>query len=99
MAWIPDIKKELDSGADINGVYDGYTPLQMALIMHREYNTIKFLIDKGADVNGETTVLVFVPFSLTPLQIAVEDSSLDVVELLLKSGANVNISEKYEQGL
>jgi len=78
-----DIQKELDSGADINGgVYKGFiTPLEMALVLHKNYDIVKLLIDNGANVNNFGF--------MHPLKIAVDNSPLDVVELLLKNGADV----------
>lgn len=49
---------------------------------------IKLLIKHGIDVNKAS-------HGKSPLQMAVEQDELDIVENLIKAGANVNIIDKY----
>ena len=80
---INKIKKALDEGADINEEYEkGYI---LTYYCNRDnYDIIKFLIDNGADLDvGRGR------FS-TPLIAASRYASPEVVQLLLKNGADVS---------
>ena len=73
----------IDAGADVNGIddYDIRTPLICAV----DYNRIEcasILIEAGADVNHRNGVLGFA-------------RSVEVIRLLLRSGAKINRSWRY----
>lgn len=75
----------LSKGADIDekntmGGYKGYTPLFWA-ILYGETDVVKFLANKGADVNAVADN------GKTPLSIASEAGSEDIVEILKNHGA------------
>jgi ankyrin repeat protein len=95
----------LAHGADINlPDPDGRTPLLLALLNYH-WDFAKLLVEKGADVDawdfwGESPLLVAVDLKL-PLrsgridQAAIEATTgADIVELLLKKGANPNVQLK-----
>jgi ankyrin repeat protein/beta-lactamase regulating signal transducer with metallopeptidase domain len=51
--------------------------------------TVRFIIEKGVDVNGQTE------HGWTPLLEAIDEGRLDVVKLLVDSGADVNQANKH----
>eukprot|EP01111_Echinosteliopsis_oligospora_P011001 TRINITY_DN3525_c0_g1_i1.p1 TRINITY_DN3525_c0_g1~~TRINITY_DN3525_c0_g1_i1.p1 ORF type:complete len:328 (+),score=67.78 TRINITY_DN3525_c0_g1_i1:65-1048(+) len=64
------------------------TPIQLAVRSPKpSIKIIESLIQAGADVNSEATD------KTTPLFIAVRSGNVDVVQLLLKHGANINIQD------
>ena len=63
---------------------DGATPLSMA-IRHGQLKCADFLLEKGADPEGNVDI-----GSFTPLAIAVMTGNLDAVRLLIERGADVN---------
>jgi ankyrin repeat protein len=72
----------------------GHTPLCSALFMSMEpvdlnsiYDTVKVLIEKGADVNATTRR------HLTPLHFAAGWANKETVELLLAAGADINAKD------
>ena len=75
----------LSQGAEIDekntvGGYKGYTPLFWS-ILYGETDVVKFLVEKGADVNTKADN------GKTPLSIASEASSEDIIEILKSHGA------------
>ena len=75
----------LSKGANIDekntlGGYKGYTPLYWA-ILYGETDVVKFLAEKGADVNAVADN------GKTPLSIASETGNEDIVDILKKHGA------------
>ena len=79
-----EILKQLLPTIDINGFYDGATPLYYATRANH-INVIKFLINHGADVN-----IGNMEDNETALDIATELGYLDAVKMLIKAGADVN---------
>ncbi|XP_072325117.1 uncharacterized protein bcl3 isoform X2 [Scyliorhinus torazame] len=65
--------------------YDGYTPLHVA-INSRNKGIATHLLDQGADVDA-----VDIKSGRTPLVHAAESNYMDMVNLLLEHGANVNL--------
>ena len=74
----------LDAGADINAG-KGYSALGMA-IGHNNYETVRMLINRGADVNI---------LNGNPLNLAAQNGDLDIVKLLIANGADVNLPRDY----
>lgn len=77
----------LEQGNDINGVYNGFTPLEIA-IRSNQSEMVKYLIDHKADLNLMNN-------RLRPLQFAIYFSSIyhtnDIVEMLINNGADINL--------
>lgn len=59
-------------------------PLARAITQDLEVNTVKFLIENGANLNGRNA------YSDTPLIFALMDEKNEIVNLLLEAGADVN---------
>jgi ankyrin repeat protein len=68
---------------------NGYTPLDMAAFSVRYMPMVKFLIDKGADVNAQSAA------GASPLFWAVLRQQRDEVQYLVDHGANVNMADAY----
>lgn len=103
---IERITKLIDKATNLNVTtvstkYDGKVSPLMAAIYANKYDIVKYLINKGADVNYESK------YGDTPLLIAINNSnrekkkeekgeennydvSCDIVELLIEKGANVS---------
>ncbi|KAK0047855.1 ankyrin repeat and KH domain-containing protein 1 [Biomphalaria pfeifferi] len=93
----------LEAGADIDGVHNNMTPLMSAF----DIDVIKFLLNKGANVNFKTTTTALIYAlswdyfaditlttgdpNLTPIEI--EEKMLPVIDLFLKHGANLEDSD------
>ncbi len=58
---------------------------------HNYYKTVKFLIDMGCDINLKNF------FGLTPLMQATQCNNIEIVELLIKNNANVNLKDKFDK--
>ena len=77
----------IEKGADINATdSNGMTPIFYAAY-EGEFKTMKFLINRGANVNAE---IPYKQARLTPLMIAVIKDAIGHVKLLVANGANVN---------
>jgi ankyrin repeat protein len=68
---------------------NGYTPLDLAAFSVHYMPMVKFLIDKGADVNSQSAA------GASPLFWAVLRQQRDEVQYLVDHGANVNIADAY----
>ncbi|MGA3048582.1 MAG: ankyrin repeat domain-containing protein [Terracidiphilus sp.] len=68
---------------------NGYTPLDMASFSVRYMPMVKFLIEKGADVNAQASS------GATPLFWAVMRQQKDELQYLIDHGANVNAADAY----
>lgn len=86
----------LDSGADIEkgmdeaGGFEGVTPLMFAFgLPENEREMIRFLVKKGADVNGGAD-----KGSETPLVLAAKHGRVDAVKVLIELKADVNAKTK-----
>lgn len=80
----------IEAGADVNAADEsGITPLMVA-IESGNISTIKMLLSKGASINAQDTL------GRTALMFAVQGISkkpdVEIIDLLLKSGANVNLT-------
>jgi ankyrin repeat protein len=99
----------LEGGAKINTTDpDGISPVVLAII-NGHYDVAGFLLNKGADPNladdtGRTALFSAVDFNTMPADnrpapkvIDNQMSSLDLIQLLLDKGANVNAQLKKQQ--
>jgi ankyrin repeat protein len=68
---------------------NGYTPLDLAAFSVRYMPMVKFLIDKGADVNSSSAA------GASPLFWAIMRQQKDEVQYLVDHGANVNAADAY----
>lgn len=69
---------------------DGYSPLGLASFFG-QMETVKFLVEKGADINQSSTN----GWQVSPLHSAVAARSLDIVTYLLENGAEVNALQQH----
>lgn len=91
------IKSALAAGADINAVSippceggacgEGQTTLMMISSYYNSAETIRFLLEKGADVNAKGQ------YGVTALMKAAEGGRSENVKLLLEAGADVNAKD------
>ena len=88
------VKFFVEHGADVNGIHGKPNPISQALDevdTDDGYNTIKYLVLKGANVNvhefNSTT-------SETLLGLAVDKGRLDVIKLLVDHGANLEMQDE-----
>ncbi|PIG69615.1 hypothetical protein AARAC_002762 [Aspergillus arachidicola] len=83
----------LDAGADPNLAVHGKAPLHLACEVLDSYQSVKVLLDAGAQVNPPQDST-----RLTPLQLAVDWSGPDVIRLLLDAKANPNCFTSAKRG-
>lgn len=94
---LPDtVKQLLLNGADPNlRATNGQTPLMRSVIlgiqdarpMHHKIQIMMYLLDSGAEIDAQT------PEGKTALMFAVGNSRLEIVELLISSGASLQITD------
>jgi serine/threonine-protein phosphatase 6 regulatory ankyrin repeat subunit B len=88
---IAKVQAALSSNLDINSLSEhkgeGMTSLMAASLNGKE-DMVKFLIDKGADVNAKAND------GTTALMMASEEDQKEVVPMLLAKGADVNAKSK-----
>lgn len=82
----------VDAGADLNPVGCCIAPLHWAIIQ-KNSKLVAFLINRGANVNivGPVKKYNLLKGNFSALQLAVMMDDIDVVKLLLKNGANMNL--------
>jgi ankyrin repeat protein len=68
--------------------FDGWTPLHLAAFFGG-YEAAKLLIERGADVNAQTTN----PLSNMPIHAAAAGNRTAMIELLLENGALPNVQQ------
>ena len=79
----------LDNGADVGSEnMIGATPLHLATMQGADSSVVEKLIAKGADINAKTFVATY-----TPLHGAASEGRTDLVEVLLKHGANPDLKD------
>lgn len=87
------IARYLSQGANINALSDGLSPLMLA-IANRDAQTLVFLLTHGADPTFKD------PYGNTPLHhvaLRVTPKTLDMAEILIIAGANVNAQNDLGQ--
>ncbi|XP_008558673.1 putative ankyrin repeat protein RF_0381 [Microplitis demolitor] len=83
----------LKKGVDVNFATETNEPALHSAISANNLPLVEKLISAGADVNMMS--LAKGPFyDTTPLQVAVENENVKIVELLIKNNAHVNIDSK-----
>jgi uncharacterized protein len=82
------VKKYLDQGLDVNEVFFAWSSLQIAT-NHNQLEVVKFLIDKGANVDYVHPVT-----QMTALHLAAFDGHYEIAKYLISKGADVNLPMK-----
>lgn len=82
------VKQYLDSGVDVNNTYFAWSGLQIAT-NHDQLKMVKFLVERGADVNYTHPVT-----KMTALSMAAFNGNQEIVKYLISKGANVNVTLK-----
>ena len=83
---IKGVEYFLARGVDINTTEcNGITPFYAAVEGNADINMLKFLVDKGANVNVKDNI------DWTPLHTAAVRSKIDVVQFLIEKGVDVNV--------
>jgi len=85
------IKKFLDSKPELINTFssDGFTPLGLSCFFGH-YEIVKYLVEKGADVNIPSSN----SFQVAPIHSATAISNYDIIKLLIKNGADVNAKQQ-----
>ena len=94
---VAKVKAALDSGADVNEVYNSETPLCFALSYGKRWDVAKAIIQSPrVDVNKRGTRIDGFgnEWERTPLLIAAENGQTEIVDLLLKKGADINARDR-----
>lgn len=65
----------------------------MCVVSHGHRDTVKLLLEVGADINAVDID------GWTPLMFAVRDGTIDIVRLLIQSGANTDITDRLAKRL
>ena len=87
---ISEMEKLLLRGADINSLENGENAL-LAAVKQNHHNVVKFLIDKGADVNALDSE------NKTALFHASASLKNETLKVLLESGAQANVTDLYRR--
>lgn len=78
------VKKYVDAGVDVNATYFAWAPIQMAATKG-QFETLKYLTEKGADVN-----YVHPLTKMTAFHLAAYDGHEKIVKYLAEHGADIN---------
>jgi|GEM_PF-2681550 len=78
-----EVQTAIDAGADVNGEYEGFTPLIAAAWRNQNPDVITTLIHAGAKVDA------VIEGFLTPVVAAAANPNLEVLRVLLQRGAEV----------
>ena len=85
-----DLESRIKGGEYSPAGYD-YTPLMIAAAIN-DYDMVKFLVEKGADVNAKTH---FEYSSVeTPLLLSLDNENSSVAEYLINNGADINVTNE-----
>ena len=85
------IKKRINAGEDVNQFYKNITCLKSAIYADN-FELVKFLIEKGADVNLTDNV-----YSYSPLHVACSHGDINIVKYLVDKGSKINFQDKEGQ--
>lgn len=91
------VKAAIDSGADVNAVWEQETPLCFALAYGNRWEVAKAILQSPkVDVNKRGTHEdgFANTWERTPLLIAAERGQTEIVDLLLKKGADINARDR-----
>jgi len=83
-----EIKKLLESGADVNTADKNNFTLLMSFVEKGDEDIVQLLLDYGANVNVKDL------FKMTALDYAIKKKQLKIAKLLVKSGAVIT-SDNY----
>ncbi|PCG19506.1 ankyrin repeat domain-containing protein [Brachyspira sp. G79] len=85
-----DLESRIKAGEHCPPDYD-YTPLMIAAAIN-DYDMVKFLVEKGADVNAKTHF----EYSsvVTPLLLSLDNENSSVAEYLINNGADINVTNE-----
>ena len=78
------VKKYVEAGVDVNATYFAWAPVQMAATKG-QFETLKYLTEKGADVN-----YVHPLTKMTAFHLAAYDGHEKIVKYLAEHGADIN---------
>ena len=95
---LPLLARLLQNGCDINAqtLHTKDTPLLLAIHM-QQLQTVKLLIEHGADVNLGTGSMVY---HVSPLRTALERGNRDIVKLLIDTKRiNLNAIDKFKESI
>ena len=84
----------IDSGANVNSEFEGLNLLHIAAIYAGNRPIIELLLSLGLDVNSKSTGAGDFE-NVTPLHLAAGKGTIEVVETLIKNGADVNVKDSY----
>jgi len=83
----------LKAGAKDEVKYRGLNAFELSSV-HSLKNVMEFLLDKGANVNSK---IKFQDDEMTPLHLAVMKNKSDVVRMLIRKGADINLRSRRLQ--
>ncbi|KAF9992193.1 hypothetical protein BGZ79_003398, partial [Entomortierella chlamydospora] len=98
------VKFALDNGQPIDSAINGVLPIHAACCSNANVAVVLYLIERGADVNArrlprklsnEKGVQAVGTTGSTPLHFAAANGCLSVVDILLRHGAIVDMTDKY----
>jgi len=78
---LPELKRHIEAGAPVDGEGEEFTPLMFA-VGEGSLKIASYLIERGANINHRNDI------GQTVLMVAVTTGSRQMIELLLKSGAD-----------
>ncbi|XP_057329126.1 putative ankyrin repeat protein RF_0381 [Microplitis mediator] len=92
MKYLPITESLINYGADVNArvLVDPYVTRFRYPVYENDEDIPEFLLKRDDDVN-RTLILYELGFAKSPLQIAIDQSEEEMVELLLKSNADPNL--------
>ncbi|MEI0540662.1 ankyrin repeat domain-containing protein, partial [Brachyspira pulli] len=85
-----DLESRIKGGEDYPAGYD-YTPLMIAALRN-DYDMVKFLVEKGADVNAKTHSEH--SSVETPLLLSLDNENSSAAEYLINNGADINVTNE-----
>lgn len=101
------VKELLDAGADIDDADDGGTTALLTAVINKHFDTAKYLVERGANVNkwslrGENPLYSAVDMNTLPhggypdRPTTDKTSALEMEKILLDAGANPNLQLKLQ---